>query len=40
MDMPTVFDNSQLARIIEEAMIFQCVCPAQVAQHIFGLREL
>lgn len=40
MNMPTVFDNSQLARIIEEAMIFQCACPAQVAQHILGLREL
>ena len=40
MDMPVVFDNSQLARIIEEVMIFQCACPAQVAQHIFSLREL
>jgi hypothetical protein len=40
MEMPSVFDSSQLARIIEEAMIFQCVCPAQVAQHIFSLREL
>lgn len=40
MEMPTVFDNAQLSHIIEEAMIFQCACPAQVAQHILGLREL
>ena len=40
MEMPSVFATSQLAHIIEEAMIYQCVCPAQVAQHIFSLREL
>ena len=40
MNLPTVFDNSQLAHIIEEAMIYQCACPAQLAQHILGLREL
>ena len=40
MNLPTVYDNSQLAHIIEEGLIYQCACPAQVAQHILALREL
>lgn len=40
MDLPTVYENSQLAHIIEQAMICQCACPAQVAQELLGLREL
>ena len=40
MNLPTVYENSQLAHIIEQAMICQCACPAQVAQELLGLREL
>lgn len=40
MDLPIVFESSQLAHIIEQAMICQCACPAQVAQEILSLREL
>ena len=40
MDLTVVFENSQLAHIIDQAMIYQCACPGQVAQHILGLREL
>ena len=40
MELNVVFDNSQLAHIIDQAMIYQCACPGQVAQHILGLREL
>lgn len=40
MTLNLVFDNSQLAHIIDQAMIYQCACPGQVAQHILGLREL
>lgn len=40
MSLRLVFDNSQLAHIIDQALIYQCACPGQVAQHILGLREL
>ena len=40
MNLPTVYNNAQLAHIIEEGLIYQCACPAQVAQHILALREL
>ena len=40
MTLPVVFESSQLAHIIEQAMICMCACPAQVAQEILSLREL
>ena len=40
MELPVVFESSQLAHIIEQAMICMCACPAQVAQEILSLREL
>lgn len=40
MELPVVFESSQLAHIIEQAMICMCACPAQVAQELLGLREL
>ncbi|MCB1888580.1 MAG: hypothetical protein KDH20_13320 [Rhodocyclaceae bacterium] len=30
----------QLTRILDEAMIYQCVCPAQVARTLLELRQL
>ncbi|NTV96606.1 MAG: hypothetical protein HGA75_14540 [Thiobacillus sp.] len=34
------FGNEQLQQIIEEAMIYMCACPAQVAKQVQLLREL
>ncbi|MGE4280241.1 MAG: hypothetical protein AB7G62_11675 [Magnetospirillum sp.] len=38
--METQFSNEQLAMIIDEATIYMCACPAQVAEQIMRLREL
>lgn len=40
MDLQTRFDDRQLERIIDEASIYMCACPAQVASEIRHLREL
>jgi len=37
---PQRFSSSELERIIEEAMIYMCACPAQVANQILQLRQL
>ncbi|MEW5771563.1 MAG: hypothetical protein AB1831_14520 [Pseudomonadota bacterium] len=34
------FSDAQLRQILEEAMVYMCACPAQVAQEILRLREL
>lgn len=34
------FSSAQLHAIIEEAAIYMCACPAQVCQHLLGLRDL
>jgi uncharacterized protein YqeY len=38
--MPTQYRDEQLEKIIEEAMIYMCACPAQVAKEIRNLRNL
>ena len=38
--LPTRFSNAQLLKIIDEAMIYMCACPAQVAKQVRELREL
>lgn len=38
--MKTRFSDTQLSRIIDQSLIYQCACPAQVAKHLIGLREL
>ncbi len=40
MDLQTRFDDKQLERIVDEASIYMCACPAQVASEIRHLREL
>ena len=40
MQMDERFSNSELMKILDEAMVYQCACPAQVAQSILQLREL
>jgi hypothetical protein len=34
------FTDSQLSHILDQSLIYQCACPAQVAKHIIGLRDL
>ncbi|MFC5496549.1 hypothetical protein ACFPOE_03305 [Caenimonas terrae] len=34
------FDPSQISRIIDQSLTYQCACPAQVGRAIFELREL
>lgn len=38
--MKTRYSKDQLIRILEQAAIYQCACPAQVSNTISGLREL
>ena len=34
------FKASQISRVIDQALVYQCACPAQVCKAIFELREL
>ncbi len=34
------FDDAQLQHIMDQALIYMCACPAQVAREILRLREL
>ena len=34
------FDTLQVSKIIDQALVYQCACPAQVCRAIFELREL
>ena len=38
--LPIRFDDTQLKHIIDQAMIYMCACPAQVASQILQLRQL
>ena len=38
--MKEQFDPSQISRIIDQSLVYQCACPAQVCRAIFELREL
>lgn len=38
--MKQQFTDAQLVRIIDEALIYMCACPAQVAKQILDLRKL
>lgn len=40
MDLQTGFTEHELEKIIEEAMLYMCACPGQVATEIRRLREL
>jgi hypothetical protein len=40
MILESRFSREQLHHIIEEAMIYMCACPAQLAQELFRLREM
>ncbi len=34
------YNDAQLSRVIDQALVYQCACPAQVCRAIFELREL
>ncbi len=34
------FDAAQITRIIDQALVYQCACPAQVCTTLLGLRDL
>lgn len=38
--MKEQFDPSQISRIIDQSLVYQCACPAQVCRAIFELRDL
>lgn len=38
--MKEQFDPSQISRILDQSLVYQCACPAQVCRAIFELREL
>lgn len=40
MDLTTRFRDDELERIADEAMLYLCACPGQVAAEIGRLREL
>jgi len=40
MTLEKRFTGQQLAKIIDEATIYMCACPAQVAEQILKLREM
>jgi hypothetical protein len=38
--MKQQYDASQISKIIDQSLIYQCACPAQVCRAIFELRDL
>ncbi len=34
------FNTTQVSKVIDQALLYQCACPAQVCRAIFELREL
>lgn len=38
--MKEQFNATQISKVIDQALIYQCACPAQVCKAIFELREL
>jgi hypothetical protein len=39
-ELSPVYSKQQLEHVLEEAMIYMCACPAQVAEQLIRLREL
>ncbi len=40
MSLSKRFSDQQLTRILDQALVYQCACPAQVCRTLIGLREL
>ena len=39
-ELSKVYSKQQLEKILDEALIYMCACPAQVAEQLIRLREL
>ena len=40
MKLTLKFSEDQISHILDQALVYQCACPAQVCRTILGLREL
>jgi len=40
MELPRKFSDPELHQIVEEAFVYMCACPAQVAEQVLKLRAL
>lgn len=38
--MQEKYNPAQISKVIDQALVYQCACPAQVCRAIFELREL
>ena len=38
--MKQQFDSAQISKVIDQSLMYQCACPAQVCKAIFELRDL
>ena len=38
--MKEKFDPSQISKVLDQSLVYQCACPAQVCRAIFELRDL
>ncbi|MBC7435132.1 MAG: hypothetical protein H7332_03580 [Bdellovibrionales bacterium] len=38
--MKEQFNASQISKVIDQSLVYQCACPAQVCKAIFELRDL
>lgn len=38
--MNQAFSSAQISKVIDQALVYQCACPAQVCQTLLELREL
>ena len=38
--MQEKYNAAQISKVIDQSMVYQCACPAQVCRTIFELREL
>ena len=34
------YNSAQISKVVDQALVYQCACPAQVCRAIFELREL
>ena len=40
MEIKATFSDEDISRILDQALVYQCACPAQICKSIIGLREL
>jgi hypothetical protein len=40
MELATSYSSEDISRIIDQALVYQCACPAQIATTLLELRDL